>query len=292
MSDVRFASYEAQHRTEYLRLLRRAWGEDALTEDEFDWWFDRNPAGSLRSVAILGDRVVGVAGHSFYRMVLGGEERLATFSVHATTHDSARGQGIFSALERKHEQEAAERGAAVTLAFASTSTAPIFLGPLGWSEIGRLRVWARPLLRAHEQGVNAPLEISGDAAASWPNHVIRDEAFLRWRYGESPRGYGLVSSPGGYAVVGGKRRRSRSVSAIVDLAVQAGSSRWLIQAALRRAPARVALALPGPPERRAFAVLGFVPVRYTLHFMGKSLNGRLDTDPAAWRFTLGDADFF
>jgi hypothetical protein len=26
--------------------------------------------------------------------------------------------------------------------------------------------------------------------------------------------------------------------------------------------------------------------------MGKALAGRLDTDPSAWRFTLGDTDFF
>jgi hypothetical protein len=30
----------------------------------------------------------------------------------------------------------------------------------------------------------------------------------------------------------------------------------------------------------------------TLHFMGKELNGPLNADPAAWRLTLGDTDFF
>jgi hypothetical protein len=38
--------------------------------------------------------------------------------------------------------------------------------------------------------------------------------------------------------------------------------------------------------------VGFVPAPYTLHFMGKALAGRLTTDLQAWRFTLGDADFF
>ena len=35
----------------HLRLLRVAWGDAALSGEEFDWWFDRNPAGSLMSVA-------------------------------------------------------------------------------------------------------------------------------------------------------------------------------------------------------------------------------------------------
>ena len=53
---------------------------------------------------------------------------------------------------------------------------------------------------------------------------------------------------------------------------------------------------PAPAEaRRATAALmslGFVPTPSSLHFMGRPLAGRLDTDPAVWRFTLGDTDFF
>ena len=143
--DYELASYEPAQRGDYLRLLHDAWGDDALGGDEFDWWFSRNPAGSLMSVARDDGRVIGVASHSLYRMVLGAEEHTASFSVHATTDPVARGRGIFVALERKHEQEAQERGVAVVLAFASAPTAPLFVGPLGWTEISRYRIWARPL---------------------------------------------------------------------------------------------------------------------------------------------------
>ena len=33
-----------------------------MSGEEFDWWFDGNPAGSLRSVAVMDDRVVAVGG--------------------------------------------------------------------------------------------------------------------------------------------------------------------------------------------------------------------------------------
>src|SRR3954467_1151284 len=145
MSAYELAAYEPAQRDDYLQLLLDAWGPDALTGAEFDWWFVRNPAGSLMSVARDDGRVLGVASHSLYRMELGGEEALASFSVHATTDPAARGRGIFVALERKHELEAQERGVDVVLAFASAPPAPLFLGPLGWSEIGRVRIWARPL---------------------------------------------------------------------------------------------------------------------------------------------------
>jgi hypothetical protein len=283
------AAYEPHHRDDYLRLLREAWGEGAMSGEEFDWWFDGNPAGSLRSVAVLDGRVVGVAAHSLYRMVLEGEEQVASFSVHATTEAAARGRGIFVELERKHEREAAERGVACVLAFASAPTAPLFLGPLGWTEIGRLRVWARPVSTKASGATVESLPVEGDAGHGWPNHVIRDAAYLRWRYLESPRGYEAVRSEDGYAVVWpAKRYKGRAIAVLVDLV----GARGLLREAARRARARMLFALPAPEQRAAFLAAGFMPTTYTLNFMGKLLAGRLNTDPRAWRVTLGDTDFF
>ena len=289
------APYEPAHRDDYLRLLGDAWGGGALTGDEFDWWFARNPAGSLMSVARTNGRVVGVASHSLYRMVLDGQERLATFSVHATTEDSARGQGIFPALERRHEEQAQARGAAVVLAFASKPTAPIFLGPLGWTEIGRLRIWVRPLPGVVRPKSRAdPIDrfaFAGDAAAAWPNHVVRDAEYLNWRYLDSPRGYHGFAFGDGYAVLGHKRHRGVPIALVADLA---GRPRPLLQAcvAAARRGTRAVFGLPAPEHRAAYASLGFVPSPLSLHFMGKPLAGALNTDPRAWRFTLGDTDFF
>ena len=55
---------------------------------------------------------------------------------------------------------------------------------------------------------------------------------------------------------------------------------------------RALIALPGPGEAAAYASCGFVPTPMSLDFMGKPLAGELDADPSAWRFTLGDTDFF
>ena len=287
------AQYEPAHRDDYLRLLDDAWGDAALSGDEFDWWFSRNPAGSLMSIARTNGRVIGVASHSLYRMVLEGDERSATFSVHATTDPSARGQGIFPALEQRHEEQAEARGAAVVLAFASKPTEPIFLGPLGWTEVGRLRIWARPLpglLRPRSDA--EPVDrfaFEGDAAASWPNHVIRDDEYLRWRYLASPRGYEMVASDDGYAVVWpAKRHKGRAISVVAD---HVGSAD-LLRDARGLAQARLQFALPAPDQHADYLKAGFLPTPQTLNFMGKALAGRLNTDPRAWRFTLGDTDFF
>ena len=295
MSGYELAAYEPTQREDYLRLLHDAWGDAALSGAEFDWWFARNPEGSLMSVARDDGRVIGVAAHSLYRMAFGEGRRPVTFSVHATTDPAARGRGVFVGLERKHEEEARARGAAVVLAFASAPTAPLFLGPLGWTQIGKLRIWARPLPRlslrrgAVEQVQRFQFE--GDAAAAWPNHIVRDAEYLNWRYLDSPRDYVAYRAGNGYAVLGHKCHRGHPIALVADLV---GPARPLLRACVAgvKPGTRALIGLPGPGQAAAYASCGFVPTPMSLDFMGKPLAGELDPDPRAWRFTLGDTDFF
>jgi GNAT superfamily N-acetyltransferase len=295
MAGYELVTYEPGDRAAYLALLRDAWGDLALSGAEFDWWFRENPAGSLMSVARADGRVVGVAAHSLFRMVLEGEEAPASFSVHATTAAEARGQGIFEALERKHEEEARARGVAVVLAFASKPTAPIFLGPLGWTDIGGLRVWARPFPRLRSRrppvGSIERFRHPGDAARAWQNHIVRDASYLNWRFLESPRQYQAFAAGGSYAVLGHKEHRGTRLAYVADLV---GKPRLLLRACLGAVgpDARALVAVPAPEHRPTYASLGFFPTRTSLRLMGKALAGSLDADRRAWRFTLGDTDFF
>ncbi len=295
MSAYELEDFQPAQRQDYLRLLREAWGERSMSTEEFDWWFGRNPAGSLMSVAQRDRRVVGVASHSLVRMVLGGEERPAAFSVHATTEAAARGQGIFVALERRHEEQARRRGAAVVLAFASAPTEPLFLGPLGWTPVGQLRIWARPLPRAGGSRGLPELrrfDVDGDAAAGWRNHVVRSAEYLNWRYLDSPKNYRAFGAGPEYAVLGHKLHRGIPIALVADLVAR--DPRPLLRACLAgvRRGVRLLFALPAPEQRGAYLSLGFIPTPMSLNFMGKPLAGELDPDPRAWRLTLGDTDFF
>jgi GNAT superfamily N-acetyltransferase len=284
------ASYEPADREAYLDLLREAWGERAVSGEVFDWWLGGNPAGSVVSIARIDGRVVGGAAHSLLPMVVDGERCLASWSLYAVTHPSARGRGIWAALESRNEQEAAERGAAVALTFPNELTAPIFLGRLGWTEIARLRTWARPLLAQVPGPADEPrFDGPEDAAGAWPNHVVRDAEHLNWRYAASPRPYRAVRSDGGYAVVGRTRYRGVETAVLADLV---GGSRALLRRAVAAAGGRLMIALPAPEQRSNFLSVGFVPAPYTIRLLGRSLGGKLNADPAAWRFTLGDTDFF
>jgi hypothetical protein len=156
-------------------------------------------------------------------------------------------------------------------------------------------MWARPLPRLRlPRGKTERIERfdhAGDAAASWPNHIIRDAEYLNWRYLDSPRNYAAYRVGEGYAVVGHKRQRGHPIALIADLV---GPVRPLLRACLAGVEpgTRTLIGLPGHGERAAYLSAGFTPTPITLHFMGKELAGRLDTDTRDWRFTLGDTDFF
>jgi GNAT superfamily N-acetyltransferase len=293
--------YDSSRRDDYLGLLGAAWGGGAMGGETFDWWFDGNPAGSLRSVAIRDARVVGVAGHSRCRLIIGGEERVGQFSVHAVTAPEARGLGIFRALELRHEEQGREQGSSCVLAFASAPTRPLFLEPLGWTQIDRRRVWAR-LLPVGRRGPSSPQQFEerheeayAREARALRNHVARDSRYLSWRYVDSPREYRLLETDaGGFAVVGFTRRRGVRLALLMELVAPDGDRGILIRGALAAARGSAALlAVPSPILSRSRLLRhGFLPTTYRLDFMGKGLAEPLDERSDAWTVSFGDTDFF
>lgn len=294
--------YDATRRDAYLGLLGDAWGSGALGGDLFDWWYEGNPAGSVRSVAVRDGDVVGAAGHTLQRFVVDGRQRLGQFSVHAVTAPSARGLGIFQALERRHEEQGRDRGSMFVLGFASKPTHGIFLSRLEWQQIDWTRAWARALPLGLRGGTR-PLERFGErhdevyasVAPRLRAHVVRDSRYLNWRYVESPRRYRLLEAPGGgFAAVGFTRRGGLPLALVMDLVGEAGDVNALVRGALAAARGCVALlVVPTPILTRArLARHGFVPTPYRLDFMGRGLAEPLDTRPEAWSFSFGDMDFF
>jgi hypothetical protein len=84
-----------------------------------------------------------------------------------------------------------------------------------------LRVWARPLPRFASRRAGAlrveRFTFAGDAAAGWPNHIVRDAEYLNWRYLDSPRDYVAYDVDGGYAVLGHKRHKGHPIALVADL---------------------------------------------------------------------------
>ena len=127
-----------------------------------------------------------------------------------------------------------------------------------------------------------------------PSHFVRDTEYLNWRYADSPRGYTLLASRSGYAVVGRRRSKGIDTAYVADLvAPTVRETRWLLRRCVRAARgARVLLALLPAVHAGAYVSSGFFPTTETIRLIGHALEGELPTGPGAWHFTLGDTDYF
>ena len=307
MSALEPVAYEPAQREAVLALMADVWGESA-PPDDFDWWFERNPTGPrLISLVVDDGRVAGASAMSFLRMRLNGAETDVAFALDAATHPDYRGRGLWSALELRNEEESGRAGAPAVLGFTNPVAGPILVGKLGWRDLTRLRLWARPrIVRRGRDGVEE-LERFGpdvealyrEASRAWANHVVRDAGHLNWRYADSPRGYRcfVVRRRGqveGYAVLGHKEYGGRRVGVVADLVGTRRAARTLLRRCAGESEERILVAFVSPAERATFLANGFVPTHRAIRFIGKPLQAgvELATGRHAWHFTLGDTDIF
>jgi len=276
---------EPARRDEFLALMADTYGT-AMQEADFDWWFDQNPAGPrILNLAREEDGTpLGALAMSFARFSNG----LAAFAVHAVTTPAARGRGVFSTLELHNEEQAAAAGAGWGLGFTNPMAGPILVGKLGWEDVCSLRVWVRPkrLRRRGEGRLHTTHASAGQARSLDGLHIVRDRAYLDWRYVASPRAYARV----GDVVVTHAVWHGFS-SAIVCETGTAGE----LRRAVGLVDADVAVALVNPGEERTYLAAGFVPSPRTIRFIGKRLTEEAPPLPKsrrAWSLYLGDLDFF
>ncbi len=249
------ARYTPDRRAALVSLLARV-GTTQLSDEEFAWWFERNPAGEgIVSLAVDDGEVVGVAAMSFFRTSLEGEVTRLAIPVNVATDPRYRGQGVFSTLERENEEAASGTGAPLTVTFPNGASYPIFVNRLGWVDLPRLRLWARPLragavvryalgrpgaeggLRAADaaprvvRGLDVRAmegfgpdfdELGRRAAAAYGSHFVRDAEYFGWRYLDSPRDYRCFGAYRGddlrgVAVVGHTFKHGVSAGFLADL---------------------------------------------------------------------------
>jgi GNAT superfamily N-acetyltransferase len=316
---VRIAEYGPHRRADVASLTESVWGERP-PEAELEWLYERNPVRPA-SVLLGEDddgRVVGVVAMSFLRMAIGGEEVVVGMPVGLATDPAHRGRGVFLTLQRTNEERAREEGVRLLLIVPNAASAAILTSHLGWTPLPPLRVWAR--VRASSSGAlgasgrSGASGAAGASGASGPpgNHsrrsrgrarqvnrftrqvtlchkasgparelVLRDAAYLDWRFADAPRPYVLLEGGDGYAVAG--RRRRAAVTAV--------SCGGLLSDVAAASGSRLLVAAPPPWERGRYALAGYVPTPRTFTVLGKSLHPAQPL-PARPHFELGDLDFF
>ena len=200
-----------------------------MTPAEFDWWFDRNPAGPriLNAAREEDGAALGVLAMSFARM---DGEGLAAFAVHAVTRRlraAAASSRPSSCTTSRRRRRPARLGA--RLHEPAGRADPRRQAGLG----GRRPRCASGRGRSGfaKEGRGLARRRAGRArlarAALRRHHVVRDAEYLSWRYADSPRrtrrrrrGPRSSRTPAGRA----SRRRSSASTAARSRARRCGTS--------------------------------------------------------------------
>ena len=227
------------------------------------------------------DKVVATVAISFQRMAIGGEEVEVGMPLRVATDPAYQGRGIFATLQAANEERVAGMGIRLLLTVPNEASAPVFLKKLGWSPLPSLRVWARAKLLRLRPRASRVERFDRVVESGSGDRVLRDDAWLNWRFADAPRDYELLHGDG-YAAVG---RRGR----VGILAALEGN---MLGDACAVAHGQAVVAAPPPWDARRYALGGFVPTHKTFTLLGKSLGHSLGHPvPERPHFELGDLDF-
>jgi predicted N-acetyltransferase YhbS len=320
-------------------LLRRAFPDNAKARPEIlDWQYWDNPFG--QPTVLVWDDAGRIAGHYAvvtYPAVLDGRPGRLGIGIDAAVDPDYQGRQLFGPLARELYQQATAGGHDAVVCYPNDNSVR-GIARQGWQELGLLRTRILPLRPgwyASRTGIPAPLlappvaalrlrarrgtaghqarEIDRpptDADALWTlagsgtvNGVIRDGAWLQWRYADRPgpspyRWFEArrEGAPRALAVTTEQQQRGGTFTYLLELiAAEPAAARAVVAEVAQASPesAGVLLAtLPGTTPARLAAAAGLLPVparleEKQLHF------GLVDPVPelrTGWSLGWGDLD--
>ncbi len=293
------------------------WQAGDPNEALFRWKHRDNPFGpSPLWVATDGERIAGY--RAFMRWELVGPDgrmRRAVRAVDTATHPDFQRRGVFRALTTTAVEEMAAEGVDLVFNTPNDQSRPGYL-KLGWAEVGRLPVAARPT------GLAALGRLAGarTAASKWSEHTAvgvpalevladadveglldaspatglrtrADRRFLSWRFGLEPlryRAWAPDGVHGGIVIFRVRRRGSARECAVSSVLAPPAEAGALVRGLAAEVDADYVLTLGRRPRGA-----GLVPVRgqgplLTVRSLASPAPDRLDD----WDVQLSDIELF
>lgn len=308
----------------------------------YRWKYGDGESERVR-VALDGDNLVGVVAMLPRRVRVGGRTVTAFEMGDISTAACHRRQGVFSRLGRE-ACAASATAAAFTYVKPNEESTPVLLTRLGFTPLADMQTLVRPVrisrLLAHRLGRPLPPMVSGSldrlfairppaaglavtrertfsdefdrfwetVADDYPAIVVRDRAYLTWRYTDNPTPYVTLAARDGagglrgYAVALVVQWGARRIGYLVDLLTAArdrAAQRALVHGVLRACCNDGALAVhtwivkaAGSSQsslRASLRALGFLP-RGTGRVLWRPAADGLPASPRAWYLTMSDFD--
>jgi GNAT superfamily N-acetyltransferase len=307
-------------------LLKAVMGDAFGREKSTDLWMWKhrsNPAGASLGYAAYSPGGDLIALRPFMRWRLRdetGAEVSAVRAVDTVVHPDWRRGGLFSRLTKLAIEGLAEDGVALVFNTPNDRSGP-GNRKMGWQLLGHPTVWVRPRLtralfsgsaqRASTLMGLEPFDGHGAslagrvplAAPSGGLMVLKDAAYLKWRYEQHPNlSYAVLEAPGASAIVREDQRGGRKGVALVDCFMEALSLqrfRGLLKAVRMQTGGAYLISgpLPKGPQRIAAISHGFLPVPWrNVNLAARPITWPPEAavfhDRTAWHLTLGDLETF
>lgn len=155
-----------------LQLRRQAWGDSPQAGAPFFNWLYEGPMGAGLWTVENGGAVVAVQGAIGIRLMVGGRPLKGAWLVELFVDPSQRFRGLGALMT-----QVAVGGFDVTLGVELSEEAYRTFGRLGWTDLGTVPLWARPLDLARVLRARGPAALHGAALAVGPAQHVAD-AFL------------------------------------------------------------------------------------------------------------------
>ncbi len=170
-----------------------------ISVDSLRWAYERNPCSDAMYIALaVTDNGVVAGSYSVSpRLIHKGKGTIkAALSMTTMTHSAYRGQGIFPQLASSLYARLRDDNCNLVYGFANAHSHHTFIRRLGWCPVIDVVTFSAPIQRVLRTDPTSFIvsdtlspTLTLDQARTSEDHwtVIRDQAYLQWRYVEHPK---------------------------------------------------------------------------------------------------------
>lgn len=158
------------------------------TPEYLRWWFFQNPVSASMQHAVANEKIAGMATTNNFRMSFEGNEKQVAMPQKVLTDAGLRGQGLFSKLYFKTEEENLQQNKIdFFLTFTNAASTPIFLKKFGYRngispDVFVIMPSATDFFRTKKYELRAPASSSQFQPLNIANAIVKNKEHFHWRY--------------------------------------------------------------------------------------------------------------
>lgn len=164
------------------------------TAANFAWWYFRNPSQNRSLYGVnLDGKIEGFASTNNFWFQIEGKRKLVAMIQKVITLPGIRGKGYFGKLLKELERNNLnDNGADILVGFPNQNAAPIYISKFAYKWAEQLQVKYTPASLFGGSGIQriaSAEDIHDMHGIQMDNALVKDDAYLTWRYSGYPKNF-------------------------------------------------------------------------------------------------------